>query len=207
MRESAAGMGPPAGTTARATRRDVLGRAAVGAGALLGGGTIAAAASRRGSKAGDAQVFNFVLMLDQIEAAFYRAAAEAGKLTGELREFAEVVGGQERQHVAFLEKALGAAARKPPRLRFGDAVVRPAAFVDAAVVLEDLSVAAYNGQAANLTPGGLAAAARIVSVEARHAAWIRDIAGKPPAAKPVDVALTQAAVLAAVKRTGFVRGG
>ena len=41
-------------------------------------------------------------------------------------------------------------------------------------------------------PGVLAAAARIVSVEARHAAWNRDIAGQPPAADPVDPALTAA---------------
>jgi hypothetical protein len=206
MRRSAGETSAPA-SPARATRGDVLARAAVGAGALIGGGTIAAAASLRGSKAGDARVLNFVLLLDQIEAAFYRAALEAGRLTGELREFADVVGGQERQHVAFLETALGSAARKPPRLRFGDAVQRSARFIATAVVLEDLAVAAYNGQTANLTPGGLAAAARIVSVEARHAAWIRDIAGQPPAAKPVDASLTQAEVLAAVKRTGFLRGG
>ena len=39
--------------------------------------------------------------------------------------------------------------------------------------------AAYNGQAANVTPNAFAAAARIVSVEARHAAWVRTIAGRP----------------------------
>jgi Ferritin-like domain len=49
------------------------------------------------------------------------------------------------------------------------------------VVLEDIGVALYNGQAGNLTPGALAAAAEIVSVEARHAAWARDLAGELPA--------------------------
>ena len=45
---------------------------------------------------------------------------------------------------------------------------------EAAVKLEDLSVVGYNAQAPALSAGALAAAARIVSVEARHAAWIRD---------------------------------
>ena len=46
-------------------------------------------------------------------------------------------------------------------------------------MLEDTAVAAYNGQAANHeTKPTLKAAATIVSVEARHAAWIRDIVGE-----------------------------
>jgi hypothetical protein len=38
----------------------------------------------------------------------------------------------------------------------------------------------------NLTPSTLAAAGRIVSVEARHAAWARALAGKDPAPAAVD---------------------
>ena len=44
----------------------------------------------------------------------------------------------------------------------------------------------------NLTPTTLAAAARIVSVEARHAAWARALAGKDPAPVAVDVPITVA---------------
>ncbi len=57
--------------------------------------------------------------------------------------------------------------------------------------LEDLVVSTYNGQAVNLTPASLKAAARIVSVEARHAAWIRSIVGDVPAMEPTDSALTE----------------
>ena len=53
----------------------------------------------------------------------------------------------------------------------------PERFEPTALKLEDLGVAAYNAQAPNLTKAALAAAARIVSVEARHAAWIRDVRG------------------------------
>jgi len=71
--------------------------------------------------------------------------------------------------------------------------------------LEDTGVAAYNGQATNLTRGALAIAAKIVSVEGRHAAWIRTIAGKSPAADATDPALTEAQALAALRKTGFLR--
>ena len=57
-----------------------------------------------------------------------------------------------------------------------------------------------------MTKKVLAAAASVVSVEARHAAWIRDIAGKNPAPAAFDAAKTSAQVLSAVKATGFITG-
>jgi hypothetical protein len=88
--------------------------------------------------------------------------------------------------VAFLEQALGGAAGSTPRPDFGDALKDVDAFSAAAVKLEDLAVATYNGQAVNLTTASLKAAARVVSVEARHAAWIRSILGEVPATEPTD---------------------
>ena len=66
-------------------------------------------------------------------------------------------------------------------------------------------IAAYNGQAANLTKGTLKEAAKIVSVEARHAGWIRAIAGRNPAPDATDKPKTGAEVQADINRTGFVR--
>jgi rubrerythrin len=126
-------------------------------------------------------------------------------LKGELRDYVEVVGAHEQQHLSALKGALGNKARKAPRLKFGKATTNRDAFVAAAITLEEMSVAAYNGQAANLTKPTLAVAAKIVSVEARHAAWIRAIAGKLPAADATDPSLTQAQVLAALQKTGFLR--
>ncbi len=56
-----------------------------------------------------------------------------------------------------------------------------------AISLETTGLGVYNGQAVNLTPTTLAAAARVVSVEARHTAWARALAGKLPAPVAVDV--------------------
>ena len=81
----------------------------------------------------------------------------------------------------------------------------PVAFAEAAATLEDVAVGAYNGQAANLTKTGLRAAATIISVDARHAAWIRAIVGRPPAAQAVDRPLSPAEVEAALDKTGFLQ--
>jgi Ferritin-like domain len=72
--------------------------------------------------------------------------------------------------------------------------------------LEDLGVAALDGQAASLTKLSLASVATIVSVEARHAAWIRDLLGELPAPSASNPAQTAAQVRAAIRRTGFAKG-
>jgi hypothetical protein len=193
----------------RRTRRELLKRAILAGGTLsLGGVTIGGLprlAFSAPSPAQDVRVLNLVLLLEHLEAGFHADAVRRGRLTGELREFATVVGRHERKHVAFVRKTLGSAARKKPALSFGSATEDPAEFAAAALALEDLSVAAHNGQTANLTKGALAAAARIVSVEARHAAWIRFIAGKVPAPDPTDEPATAAQVEARIRRTVFVR--
>jgi hypothetical protein len=73
-----------------------------------------------------------------------------------------------------------------------------------AAALEDAVVAAYNGQAANLRPETLAKAATIVSVEARHAAWMRHLVGVQPAANAFDEAEGRDAVLTTVASTRFI---
>lgn len=191
------------------TRGDLIRRALVAGGTLTLGGVVVAGLPRLAhsapSPAQDVRILNLVLLLEFLEEAFYADAVRRGALTGERRQFAEVVGAHERAHVAFISKTLGSAARKKPRFSFRDATSDPAKFTAAALTLEDLSVAAYNGQAANLTKGTLAAAARIVSVEARHAAWIRFIADRVPAPEPTDKPATADQVTASISRTRFVQ--
>jgi hypothetical protein len=153
----------------------------------------------------DVQILKFALLLEDLQGAFYARALAHGSLSGELRDFAEVVGSHERQHASFIRKVLGAKAERSPRFDFGDTVRNPKRFASTAVALEDLGVAAYNAQAPNLTPGALAAAGRIVSVEARHAAWIRDLTGRNPAPRAVDLPKAAAAVTAALNQTHFVK--
>jgi rubrerythrin len=168
-------------------------------------GWVASPAGTAPSRALDQKIFNFALLLERLQAAFYTAAVDGGALRGELREFAEVVAGHERAHVDFLEKALGAQAAKRPTFEFGSATQDRQRFVDAAVLLENTGVAAYNGQAAHLTKASLAAAAEIVSVEGRHAAWISALAGRDPAPRAADPGATAEDVAATLRATGFIK--
>jgi len=200
----------PTRETSGSTRRDVVRRGTIGAAALATGagfgllrqpGTAAAA---RPSPAQDRAILNFALLLEYLQAAFYTAAVEQAALKGEVREFAEIVGGHERAHVKYLRKALGSHARPRPEFEFGDATRSERAFLKAAVTLENTGVLAYNGQAANLTKPVLAAAAEIVSVEGRHAAWVSDLAGEPPAPRAADPGAPSAEVVRRLQSTGFL---
>jgi hypothetical protein len=153
----------------------------------VGAAELAASAPPQRTVADDRAILTFGLLIERLQAAFYAEALRGGRLTGEPRQFAEVVGAQEQAHVAYLAAILGSSAGKTPAFRFGDAATDPAKFIATAVLLEETGLAAYNGQAVNLTPRALAGAARLVSVEARHTAWARGIAGELPAPVPVDV--------------------
>ncbi len=167
--------------------------AAVGAlaGAAVGAG-LAASADSGGSAATDRAILTYGLLIERLQAAFYSAALAGGKLTGEARQFAQVVGAEEQAHVKYLSAALGSSAGASPRFSFGDSATDPVKFIATAISLEETGLGVYNGQAVSLTPKTLAAAARVVSVEARHAAWARAIAGETPAPVAVDVPITVA---------------
>lgn len=193
------------------TRTRLLQRAVVGGGVIVAGGVLlgglpeVSPAAR--SKAQDVKILNLVLQLEELEAAFYADAEARGALKGELAEFARVVGEHERAHVAFLRKALGNQADPKPTFDFGNTTTDGDRFAATAAMLEDTAVAAYNGQVANLTKPTLKAAATIVSVEARHAAWIRDIVGEPASPQATDTPATARQVQRVIARTGFVKEG
>lgn len=193
-----------------ATRADVLRRAvAGGAVVLLGGVAVAALAPGTGTAqpgGADTAILNFALGLEHLQAGFYARAVDDGALEGDLAAFASVASQHEAAHVAALTSLLGADAAAPPELDFGDATANADEFLRTAVALEDLGVEAYNGQAANLSPRARATTAGIVSVDARHAAWIRSLAGQVPAAEPVDSGRPAKEIEADVDATGFVVG-
>ena len=190
------------------SRRRFVGTTAATGVALSGAALLAARAARSQppSAAQDVKILNFALLLEHAQAAFYREALDRGRLRGEAREFAETVGANEEEHIALLRDALGGRARpRPTFFRFDDALRTERRFVRSALILEDAGVAAYNGQAANLTREALLPALRIVSVEGRHAAWIRDIAGEAPAPLAADPGLSATVVTARLRRAGLLR--
>jgi hypothetical protein len=191
------------------TRAALVKRAFAAGGTVVLGGVAIAGLPRSAISAPspeqDVEILNLALLLEYLESAFFAEASVRGGLSGELLEFADVVRGHERAHVAFLRRALGRKAHKRPRFDFGDATRDRDEFAAVATQLQDLMVAAYNGQAANLTKGALASAAKIVSVEARHAGWIRAIAKKNPAPLATDAPQTVKEVTEALTGLGFLR--
>jgi hypothetical protein len=195
----------------RAPDRTAITRgAALRSAALAAGGALAAVSAlgmadrlrAAPSSERDTQVLNLLLVVERAEAAFYTAALADAGLTGELEDYARAVLAHEREHVAYLEGALADAAEPPPAFDFAAVTADPDAFARAAARLEDVAVGAYNGQAANVTPGAFLAAARIVSVEARHAAWIRSIRDGDPAPDAVDVPYDEARVRRELRALG-----
>ena len=176
-------------------------------GAALAGGLLPAAGALAATPKGDVAIANFALTLEYLESAFYASALKHAGLTGEHRRLARTVHQHAAAHVAALKKMLGSAAVKRPSFAFGAAVQSQAAFTQTAITLEDTGVQAYQGQAAFIKSQAVfKAALSIHPVEARHAAWIRNIGGLPPAPEAFNPALTKDQVLAAVTGTGFITG-
>ncbi len=187
----------------RTTRRGLFGIAA--AGTVLGGLAAPVSALGRDGAAGDIAILNYALGLEYLQAAFYTEAERLGALHGPLATQAQVVGGHERAHVAAFVKVMGTSAMKSPTFNFQGVTENPDTFRRTAVAFEDLAVAAYKYQAPRLSsPAYLMAAVAIHSVEARHAAWIRRLAGVLPAATPFDQPLPPTQVNALVASTHFV---
>ena len=176
----------------------------------------------------DVGILNYAYALEQLEAAFYTAvvaSATFGSLNAEQQEVMVDLRNHEVIHREFLKLALGASAIGS--LSFNTTAVA-STLTSAAVILknaeafEDLGVSAYNGAGKYLQSATyLTLAGKIVSVEARHAAAIRDIrdalgvtggtaAGTRFAGDDVvnsmglDVKLEPSAVLARVSTTGLL---
>lgn len=128
---------------------------------------------------GDTGVLNYAYALEQLEAAFYDAvvaAPFAGATADEISVLTDIRD-HERIHRDFFAGALGASAIMALQVDFASVdLTNRNSVLTAARTFEDLGVSAYNGAGQLLaTPANLLNAGRIVSVEARHAAVIREL--------------------------------
>jgi hypothetical protein len=156
------------------------------------------------SEDAEAEILNFFLLLEYVQEGFYREAIRTGRLNGDLLRFARTVGKQESEHVAFLAERLGSRAEARPTLNFEEALTTPDRFRETAIELEEAAVAGYIGQGANLTSDVVRPVATLVSVEARQAAWVRDLARVSPAPRAADAAREADRVVADLRERGFV---
>lgn len=137
---------------------------------------------------GNLSVLNYAYALEQLEAAFYAQVVKSPASdfqSGELAYFTQVAA-HEAIHRDFLKAAIINVAKGTPiqdltpnfaNINFASR----ASVLGTAKAFEDLGVAAYNGAGKLISasdPNGatyLTVAGKIVSVEARHAAYVRDL--------------------------------
>ena len=154
----------------------------------------------------DAEILNFALLLEYVQAGFHAEALQRAKLTGELQTFARTAAAHEQDHIELLKQALGSAARKPPTLDFGDDTADEERVLAGRVQARGpRRRGLQRRRRPNLTKGALRAAARIVSVESRHAAWIRDLRGMNPAPDAAEPAVDAQRVIDTFKGSGYVK--
>jgi Ferritin-like domain len=184
------------------TRAELLRGAVLGGGALL---AASAAPARAATRSGDESILNYALTLEYVQDSFYTEVDRNHVLKGGLAEQARIVGGHERAHVKAFRHVLGSAAAKRPRFDFRGATEDSDRFRRTAVAFEDLAVAAYKAQAPKLhSREFLMSALAIHSVEARHAAWIRRLAGVLPVLSAFDEPRSRASTIRIVEATHFV---
>jgi len=191
------------------TRAAFFRKAAVGGGAMIGSGVLLsglpALAEARPSKKQDVAILNYALTLEYLESAFYVEAVQKGAISGVALESAKIVRDHELAHVKALKSVLGKKAVKKPMFDFKNTTGDQKTFLATAVALEDTGVSAYAGQGPRISQKAVVVAAlSIHSVEARHAAHFRSLAGMTFAPTAFDKARSMKQVLKIVKGTGFL---
>lgn len=164
---------------------------------------------------GDIDILNYALTLEYLERKFYRDGLakyteaqflEAGCEANFYSNLVKIKEDEET-HVEFLAGALADKAIPEPSFAFPDTDAR--SFLALSSVLEGVGVSAYLGAAAVIVDKTyLTAAGSILTVEARHASYIRAAIGQKPFPTPFDTPLNfnQVFSLAAQFVTGFAPG-
>lgn len=183
------------------TRASFVLRGALATGALYGTASVVPFVSQAFAESGggDAEILNFALTLEYLEAAFYTVKGKQVGLTGQAKSYAKLFGEEEKEHVAALSAAIKQLGGKPvAEPTFVFPVSDEKSFLALASELENTGVGAYNGAGPALqSKAVLASAGGIVQIEARHAAAIDLLIGMSPTPNQgFDRPLTKAEVLA-----------
>ncbi|MDH3225556.1 MAG: ferritin-like domain-containing protein [Thermoleophilia bacterium] len=195
----------------RQDRADALKTAAVASASLAAGGLLAAALplalASSPSNARD-RALDLLLLVELQQESFYAAAAEvAHEEGGELEEFVYTAHDHERTHLRLVRQLRGSRPEPRASFDFGDDVKSRESVLSAAQALEDLNVATYNGQLANLDRASRQLTGRIAATEARHATWAGRLSGDMSFTTTTDPAFGEAQTRAEIERLGYLQEG
>jgi ferritin-like protein len=170
------------------TRAEFLRRAALGGAAMLA--VFAAPASAAAAAHSDDDILNFGLRFERLQASFYTEAdtmGTVGRMPPRKQQWARTLGAHERAHVRIIKKILGDRAGPRPFFDFHGVTEADDSFTRTAVAMEDLTVALLTGITPRIEDRALVAALfGLLTTEARHAAWARNIVRTTPAAHAFD---------------------
>lgn len=151
---------------------------------------------------GDTGVLNYAYALEQLESAFYSQVVSSQLFAGSTFSASEKqiltdLALHEKIHADFFRQALGTSAIKALTPDFSQIdFTSRTSILNTAQAFEDLGVQAYNGAGRFITNVDyLTLAGKIVSVEARHAALIRDIIAYNSFVGPVSGTTVSAGVI------------
>jgi rubrerythrin len=186
------------------SRAAFLRSTALAGGAFIAGLTSAVRAAELDRH--DIDILNFDLTFEHLQAGFYDEALRLGALGREATRWARVIGAHERAHVEILSEVLGRHAVKKPFFDYQGVTEDEEAFTKTAVAMEDLTTDLLIGQVNELrAPDLVSALFSLLSVEARHAAWVRHSVGVLPIAGPLDKAKSLEEVAEVIGSTQFMK--
>ena len=175
------------------------------AGAATTTAVIAPAAAAAALSANDTRILRFDLQLEYLQAGLYTEALKIGHLSRPARAAARVVGAHEWAHARAIKHILGPDAVRMGFFDYHGVTEDERAFLRTAVAFEDLTAALLKYQAMRLDSRDvLAAAISLHSVEARHAAWLRRVAGVLPTLTAFDEPRSQSRMRKLVVSTDFL---
>lgn len=173
------------------------GASAVATGLILSGcndGEVGSGEMKVNLGSGDTGILNYAYLLEQLEAAFYVNVLMSpySGITSDETTILQEIRDHELAHRDFFKAALAGDAIDEVTFDFSSInFSNRASVLGAAKTFEDLGVSAYNGAGKLIeNPDYLVLAGKIVSVEARHAAAIRDLLNPFTAAFAGDDVIT-----------------
>ena len=187
-------------------RSEFLWKGALGGAGLLSAVAMPGAWAKSTSKSDDVLILRFGLTFEHLQAQFYEEGLRIGGFGEETKRWSRVIGAHERAHVRIIRSVLGSKAIPSPFFNYHGVTEHENAFTKTAVAMEDLTTALLTGVMPLInSPSLISALFSLLTVEARHAAWVRHDRGLLPVASAFDQAKSISEVNRLVASTHFMK--